>query len=73
MLKEELMRERVSAWRQAGPELERMRAEKIRAANTRAAIELLSDAFASAVRQGAARRRSSGLVIQQRLFQGLRT
>jgi len=68
---EQLVRRWVENWRQAGPELERLRAEEIRNSDTAAAIEQLSDAFESARRQWKPPT-TSGLVEQQRLFARLR-
>ena len=68
---EQLVRRWVENWRQAGPELERLRAEEIRNSDTAAAIEQLSDAFESARREWSAPA-TSGLVEQQRLFARLR-
>ncbi len=61
----------VKAWQRAAPELERMRREAIRCADTALAIEALDDAFESAVKMFSPRP-VSGLVEQQRLFQRLR-
>ncbi|HON91180.1 MAG TPA: hypothetical protein PLT20_10845 [Sedimentisphaerales bacterium] len=47
---EQFIRRWVENWRQAGPQLERLRAEEIRNRDTTAAIEQLSDAFESARR-----------------------
>jgi hypothetical protein len=68
---EQLVRRWVENWRQAGPELERLRAEEIRNSDTAAAIEQLSDAFESARRQWKPPT-TFGLVEQQRLFARLR-
>jgi len=57
----------VAGWQSAGPVLERLRAEAIRHSDTTAAIELLSDAFESALRR-CPPASTSGLVEQQRLF-----
>lgn len=69
MLKEEnnYLRRWVAGWQSAGPVLERLRAEAIRGSDTAAAIELLSDAFESALRH-CPPAATSGLVEQQRLF-----
>lgn len=61
----------IRAWEKAGPELERMRREDIRNADTCAAIEILDDAFESALLHFPLRQ-DSGLVEQQRLFRGAR-
>lgn len=57
----------IECWRRAAPELERMRRERIRNADTGSAIELLQGAYESAIAMWALRR-DSGLVEQQRLF-----
>ena len=55
------------AWRTAGPLLEQVRAEEIRATDTVKAMELLDDAFSSAVWLNQPRA-GSGLVEQQEIF-----
>lgn len=57
----------LEAWRRAGPELERIRRSEVRRADTQKAIQVLDDAFQSALlhQDGDAR---SGLVEQQRHF-----
>ncbi len=61
----------MAAWRSAGPELERIRREEIRHADTPAAIESLQGAFLMAVRD-CGLRPGSGLVEQQRWFRRMR-
>lgn len=61
----------IECWRKAGPELERMRREDIRNADTSLAIEILADAFESALVHFPPRQ-DSGLVEQQRLFRRLK-
>ncbi|HSW00531.1 MAG TPA: hypothetical protein VLI39_10190 [Sedimentisphaerales bacterium] len=68
---EQLVRRWIEDWREAGPELERLRADEIRNSDTTAAIEQLSDAFESARCQWKPPT-TSGLVEQQRLFARLR-
>jgi len=62
----------VEAWQRAGPELEKMRREDIRRADTKLAMTRLLGLFeaASRLRKPAA---SSGLVEQQRWFLRLKT
>ena len=57
----------VRRWQQAGVELERVRCEDIRQANTRQAIENLDDAFESALRHHVSSSHS-GFEQQQALF-----
>jgi len=57
----------LEAWRRAGPELERVRRDAIRHADTLGAIESLTDAFRIALRDLGART-ESGLVEQQRWY-----
>ena len=57
----------IRTWEQAGPILERLRLESLRRIDTAAAIQAFDLAYKSA-RLHAPRRRSSGLVEQQRLF-----
>ena len=57
----------IEIWRRAGPELERIRWEEIRRADTQRAIELLDGAYRSAVRTGRPSP-GSGLTEQQRFF-----
>ena len=64
-------REWVAAWERAGPELERMRREELRALDTYRAISLLMGP-ADYTMEPRAPRPGSGLVEQQRLFQILR-
>ncbi|MBI4801748.1 MAG: hypothetical protein HY796_04400 [Elusimicrobia bacterium] len=69
--KTEVMRQWVARWKKAGPELERIRREESVHADLRQTIELLEDAFQSAIRHfpsGPA----SGLVDQQRWYKRLR-
>ncbi|MDO9540989.1 MAG: hypothetical protein Q7J98_01530 [Kiritimatiellia bacterium] len=63
----ELMRRWIQCWQQAGVELESIRREDIRLANTRQAIENLDDAFESALRHQIPSIHS-GLEQQQALF-----
>lgn len=60
----------IECWRTAGPELEMVKHEEIRKANTAHAIRLLDDAFNSAILQYRLKP-YSGLVEQQRLFKKL--
>ena len=57
----------IESWRVAGPELELMRREKIRKADTTRSILNLDDAFRSAILQQKLND-SSGLVEQQKMF-----
>lgn len=57
----------IACWRRAGPELERIRAEEIRATDTGRSIQILDDAFESAIRLNPPRP-TSGLIEQQRFF-----
>jgi hypothetical protein len=59
------------AWKAAGPELEKIRQQEIRNADTRLAITSLDAAFKSAMLHFSPAP-YSGLVDQQRLFQRLR-
>jgi hypothetical protein len=61
----------IECWRRAGPELEKIRREEIRNADTVAAIEMLSGGFEHA-RATRPLRSSCGLVEQQRWFSRLR-
>jgi hypothetical protein len=63
----ELTKKWIEIWRRAAPELERIRREEIRAADTARAIEALSGAFIAA-RCDHPPRPTSGLVEQQRRF-----
>ncbi len=63
----DLIQKWVGAWQAAGPELEKIRRQQIRQADTRLAIENLDDAFNSALLHFPPRP-TSGLVEQQRLF-----
>jgi hypothetical protein len=60
----------VEAWKQAAPELERMRREELRALDAFAAISLITGP-ADYTREPRAPKPTSGLVEQQRLFQKL--
>ena len=63
----ELEKKWMAAWRRAGPEMERIRRSEIRRADTQKAIQVLDDAFQSALlHQGGDA--CSGLVEQQRHF-----
>ena len=64
-------REWVAAWKRAGPELERVRREELRALDSYRAISLLMGPADYTVEPRAARP-GSGLVEQQRLFRALR-
>ena len=57
----------MQAWRVAGPLLEQIRAEEIRATDTVRAMEMLDDAFSSAIWLNPPRT-GSGLVEQQEIF-----
>lgn len=57
----------IETWRRARPELERIRREEIRNADTQRAMEIFEDAFESA-RRTHPPRSQSGLVELQRLF-----
>lgn len=57
----------VDAWRRAGPELERMRREDIRNADTMLSIPAFDGLFEGAIRDFPAKP-MSGLVEQQRCF-----
>jgi hypothetical protein len=61
----------VEAWKKASPDLQRIRIEEIRAADTRAAIENLATAFQSALLHFPPEP-DSGLIEQQRLFSQLK-
>jgi hypothetical protein len=56
-----------AAWKQAGPLLEQIRREEIRATDTVAAMELLDGMFTHAVETLPARK-TSGLIEQQAIF-----
>jgi hypothetical protein len=60
-------RQCIEAWRRAGPELDRMRREDIRRADTPAAIRAFDGLFESVVRDFPPKP-MSGLVEQQRWF-----
>jgi len=60
-----------ATWKAAGPELERVRRQEIRNADTRSAIESLDAAFKSALLHFPAAP-YSGLVDQQQFFQRLK-
>jgi len=68
---QEQLRAWSEAWKSAGPELEKIRRQGIRCADTRSAIESLDAAFKSAMLHFSPEP-YSGLVDQQRLFQRLR-
>jgi len=57
----------IQGWRKAGPILEEIRAEEIRATDTVAALEVLDGMFTHAVETLPARE-SSGLIEQQAIF-----
>lgn len=69
MTKEEKARAKkcVDAWRRAGPELERMRREDIRRADTMRAIPAFDGLFEAAIRDYPPKP-TSGLIEQQRYF-----
>jgi hypothetical protein len=60
-------REYFDAWKRAGPMLEEIRAQEIRAANTITAMEALDGMFTHAV-QTVPMRDTSGLIQQQEIF-----
>lgn len=64
---DKVMSQWVKRWQQTGVELEHMRREEIRHANTRQAIENLDDAFESALRHHVPSNHS-GFEQQQALF-----
>jgi hypothetical protein len=61
----------MEAWRTAGPELEHIRREEIRNADTRRFVEVTSGIL-SGMQPDLPLRQSSGLVEQQRLFRRMR-
>ena len=61
----------IECWRKAGPELERLRREDIRQADTRKAVKAFAGMVKAALRTLPARS-DSGLVEQQRYFRQLR-
>lgn len=61
----------VAAWKKAGRDLQQIRIEEIRTADTRAAIESLDSAFRSALLHYPPVP-DSGLIEQQKLFQRLK-
>lgn len=65
-------REWVAAWKRAGPELERVRREELRALDSHAAIALLTGPADYTI-EPRSPKPSSGLVEQQRLFRLLRS
>ncbi len=65
------VRKWIAGWQAAAPVLEKLRNDSIRNSNTAQAIEQLSDAFESALRNYPPST-TSGLVEQQRLFAKLR-
>jgi hypothetical protein len=65
------VKEWVEAWRRAGPQLERMRREELRAFRYEDHVEAIEGLLDAAARQ-AEPRPSSGLVEQQRWFQKVR-
>ena len=71
----EKMKRWVETWKFAGPELERIKKEELRAMTeeegTRRAL-LVMDSLVVGVWRNPARRNSSGLIEQQRLFAKLR-
>jgi len=69
--KTDAMRQWVARWQKAGPELERIRREELIHTDVRLAIELLEDAFQSALLNYPPTA-TSGLIEQQRWFMKLR-
>lgn len=69
--KTDAMRQWVARWQKAGPELERIRREELLHTDVRNSIELLEDAFQSAILNYPASA-TSGLIEQQRWFMRLR-
>ncbi len=65
------MRQWVFRWQKAGPELERIRREELIHTDVRQSIELLEDAFQSALVNYPATA-TSGLIEQQRWFMRLK-
>ena len=65
------MHEWVAAWKKAGHDLQQIRIEEIRTADTRAAIESLDAAFRSALLHYPPVP-DSGLIEQQKFFQRLK-
>ena len=61
----------IAAWKKAGPDLQRIRLEEIRTADTRSAIESLDAAFRSALIHYPPAP-DSGLIEQQKLFRRLK-
>ena len=70
-LKTDAMRQWVFRWQKAGPELERIRREELIHTDVRRSIELLEDAFQSALLHYPATA-TSGLIEQQRWFMRLK-
>jgi len=68
---DEELRAWVQNWREIGPELDRVRREEIRSANTQESIRAFDLAFQAAIRNHPPRA-TSGLVEMQRLFKKLR-
>ncbi len=66
------LKEWAQTWQRAGAELEKIRRQDIRNADTQAAILLFAEVFDS-VLAGMPVRTSSGLVEQQKMFRRLRT
>lgn len=66
-----MIRQWVAAWKEAGPELERLRQEDVRNADPRESIQILASAFNYATRSQPPRE-SSGMVEMQRIFAKLR-
>jgi hypothetical protein len=62
-----LARKCISAWRRAGPEMERMRRNDIRHADTAHSIPAFDGLFEGAIRDFPAKQ-TSGLVEQQQFF-----
>ncbi len=67
-----LVQKWIETWKQTAPELEELRREEIRTADTRKAIESLDGAFKSAVRH-LPPLPDSGLIEQQRLFRRIKS
>jgi hypothetical protein len=65
------LRDWVATWRRAGPALERLKRDELRALDTVIALQQLADAFEHAL-QRSPMLSTSGLVEQQRILQRLR-
>ncbi|NBR72429.1 MAG: hypothetical protein EBQ51_08070 [Verrucomicrobia bacterium] len=69
---EDLMKQRVRQWQRASPELEKIRQEEIRCADTSRAMKFLQGSVRAELKFSSASP-TSGLVEQQRYFLKLRT